>query len=350
MVRFLPDVARTRRAVGWVLLVVFSLPILGLIKLTAEPGQWHGSAFFLFGGCALVLALGARLAFRPSEFFEIDLESRKFEVFRKGKRSAAGTLDDLGPLEVRQRTRVVGTGKDRRTVTDYVVRGAAHSDIDLYSVQSAGRARQKMEALARAWRLPCQSLGGAVRQPEALDTPLHERLRGDSAARKPMPLSPGWGLRIDPAPMGYAMVSTHRSWAPLRMAAGFLVMGLVILGGSISYGVWTETGKGDPFAMVMAGLVSVLVLSTLGLAMKGVRDTFFPGVVHINEQGVSYRGSRMRFKQIEEVTATAPIELIGDGRILKLARTFCPMAATPAVVHELQRLIVEVASSHESGA
>jgi len=346
--RFLPDVDRTRRAAGWFMIAAFGVPLLWLASVVVELGRANSTAVVLFLVLSFMLALGARLAFRPQEYLEVDLESRTFAVIRKGKRAAAGALDALGPLEVRMRTRVVGSEGKRRTIIEYVVRAAVHSNVDLYVMKTPGKARQKMEGIGRAWRLPCKSLGGAVRPPDALDTPLHERLRGDSAARKAVPLSPDWGLRIKPAPMGYAMVSTHRSWVPLQMGLLFLVLGLVVLGGSFHYGVWDEANNGDPFAQVFAALVSVMMLGMVGTAAAGARNTFFPGTVHIDDRGVTYRGRRMRFKHIEEVTAGAPIEIVGDGRILKLAETFCPPAATAAVVHELQRLIVEVASSHES--
>lgn len=330
------------------MMVAFAVPFLWLASVVVEVGHASSTVIVLFLMLSGMLTLGARLAFWPQQYLEIDLEGRRFSLVRKGARVAAGALDSLGPLEVRLRTRVTGSGDDRRTITEYVVRAAIHSGIDLYALKTSRKARQKMEGLARAWHLPCQSHGGAVRQPGALDTPLHERLRGDSAALKPVALSPDWGVRVEPAPMGYAMVSTHRSWAPLQVSAIFLVFGSIPLAGSAYYGVIDELRKGDPFGQLMGVLLSVVALSVLWMAWTGVRDTFFPGTVHINERGVSYRGRGMRFKHIEEVTATSPIEVVGDRGILKLAETFCPPAATPAVVHELQRLIVEVAWSHES--
>jgi hypothetical protein len=202
-----------------------------------------------------------------------------------------------------------------------------------------------MEALARAWRLPCRSYGGAVRSPDALDTPLHERLRGDGAARVMKPLSPEWGVRIDALSPGYAMVSTHRSWAPLGTRALVLIVALFFMRDAAYTQVAESLRSGDLEAQVLAALMGVLVLVLVWLAATGVRDTFFPGVVRITERGVSYRLKSMRFNQIEEVTATAPIEIVGDRRIIRLTETFCSPAATDAVVHELQRLIVEVAST-----
>jgi hypothetical protein len=349
---FLPDVARTRRVVGWILVLVSAPSLAWMIWRAVLGGHPNGAFIFLMAVALGALALGSGLAFWPREYLEIDLETRQFVVFRKGKRSAEGPLEALGPLEVKKRSRVVRTDNHQRTVIEYVVRSAAHSDIDLYSMKTAGKARQKMEGLARAWHLPCQSLGGAVRQPDALDTPLHERLRGDSAARKPMPLSPAWSVRIEPAPMGYAMTSTHRSYVALAPPAVFLVIALLILRGlfsdkSLVDQLVSGARNGDPPDVVFASLLGLSALFMLWLVWTGVRDTFFPGTVHINDRGVSYRGRTMRFRHIEEVTATSCVEIVGDARILALGDTFCSLAAGDAVAHELQRLIIEVAASHE---
>ena len=54
----------------------------------------------------------------------------------------------------------------------------------------------------------------------------------------------------------------------------------------------------------------------------------------------------MAFREIEELTATYPIELIGDRRTLTLGETFCRPGAAQTVAHELQRLIIEVAEAN----
>ena len=342
--RFLPDVDRTRRAAGWVLIALFVYPLVWILRIVAA-GHPNGTAIVFFLLIAGMLALGARLALWPMEFLEIDAESRTFNVVRKGKRNAAGALDSLGPLEVQMRTRMVGTGTNRSTVVQYAVVAAIHSKIELYSTKTPGKARQKMEALARAWRLPSRSYGGAVRSTDALDTPLHERLRGEGAARKPMPLPPEWGVRLEPLSSGYAMVSTHRSWAPLRTSAMVLVVAFIVLRGPSLPEVLASVSTGDLMTQVLTALMGVVTLVMLWFAWTGVRDTFFPGTVRITERGVSYRFRRMKFKHIEEVTAAGVIEIVGDRRILSLAESFCPPAATAAVVHELQRLIIEVAST-----
>ena len=98
-----------------------------------------------------------------------------------------------------------------------------------------------------------------------------------------------------------------------------------------------------PKKLVWIALVGALFV--IHRVWIGVRDTFFPGTVRITDAGVSYRGRSMRFGQIEEVTATMPIEIVGDRRILTLAETFCPLPATEAVAHELQRLILDAAAT-----
>jgi hypothetical protein len=102
----------------------------------------------------------------------------------------------------------------------------------------------------------------------------------------------------------------------------------------------------DPLGRVLGGLFGVVILVLLWLVLQGVRDTFFPGVVLVTDRGVSYRFSRMPFRDIEEVTSHFPIEVVGDRRSLVLGTTFCPGAATDAVAHELQRLIIEVAEAN----
>jgi hypothetical protein len=54
----------------------------------------------------------------------------------------------------------------------------------------------------------------------------------------------------------------------------------------------------------------------------------------------------MAFREIEEMTTTYPIELIGDRRSLTLGETFCRPGAVETVAHELQRLIIEVAEAN----
>jgi hypothetical protein len=345
---FLPDVDRTRRAAGWILIGVTALPLGWLVTRVLEVGRVNGGAIFLFLVLGGLLALGLRFAFWPMEYLEIDLEGRTFNVIRKGKKIAAGALDALGPLEIRRRSRTVGTGTKRRTVVDYAVCGAAHSAIDLYAMKSPGRARQKMEALARAWNLPSKSWGGEVRLPDALDTPLHERLRGDGAARKPAQLPPTSGVRIEPVASGHALISTHRSWAPLATSAVFAGVTLFILRTALSLEGLDAFRDGDPMAMIFTALFGILLIGMLVAVLKGVRDTFFPGTVRIDDRGVSYRFRRMNFERIEEVTATYPIEIVGDRRTVVLAETFCPPAAIDAVSHELQRLIVEVGAAHQN--
>jgi hypothetical protein len=344
--RFLPEVERARRGAGWVLVAIALALLAGVGWLLVGAGRVNGTGMVFLALPLALLALGLYLALRRKEVLDIDLDERKYAVIRNGVQSASGPLDSLGPLAVKQRIRVTGSSEQRRTVVEYVVSAANHSRIDLYVMSTPGKARQKMEALARAWRLSCQSYGGAVRAPDALDVPLHERLRGDSEAPRIAPLRPEWGVRIEPLSPGYEMVSTFRSWAPLRGSAMLLVLVLLVFGyesptrllSTLRHTEW------DLMTEILVGLFGVVVLAFLGLLWKGVRDTFFPGTVRIDAEGVCYRRRRMRFAQIEEVTATLPIELVGDRRILSLAESFCPPAATAAVAHELQRLILEVAS------
>jgi hypothetical protein len=345
--RFRPDVERTRRGFGWTFMTVAVALIGGLAWLEIFLGRLTGTAIVLFAVLAGLFTLGYRLAFRVQDLFEIDVQQRTCSVIRGGSRAGSTPLDALGPLEVERRVREVGTEGKRRTITEYVVHAAAHSTVDLYVETTAGKARRRMEALAQAWRLPCRSLGGAVRGPDELDVPLHDRLRDDRAARTPAELRPEWGVRIEPLSLGYAMRSRHRSWRPLGTSAAAVFTGVLIVYQLSSAGVLASALRDeDLFARVLVGLFGVVALVMLGLVAQGVRDTFFPGTVLVTDRGVRYRFSRMPFREIEEITSHFPVEVVGDRRSLALGTTFCPPAATDAVAHELQRLIIEVAEAN----
>lgn len=342
--RFLPDVERTRRGAGWVFVAIALALLSGVGWLLARAGRVNGTGMVFLAVPLGLLALGLYLALRRKEVLAIDLDNRKYAVIRNGAQSASGALDSLGPLAVERRSRQTGNSDQRRTIIQYVVRAAQQSQLDLYVMTTPGQARQKMEALARAWRVSCQAYGGAVRGADDLDVPLHQRLRGDREARVIAPLRSEWGIQIEPLSEGYAIVSTHRSWSPLLRGSGIL---LFVLFAAFGYSPGRLSSllpemAGDLLSKVLAGLMGVVALVGLWVLGRAARDSFYPGTVRVTEAGVSYRGSRMAFSEIEEVTATLPIELVGDRRILRLAETFCPPAALSAVAHEIQRLVLEV--------
>src|SRR5688572_7463486 len=190
--RFLPDVDRTRRIAGVIFLSVGGLFAALVCWGAFVSGRVTATTIVFIVVPVAVAVLGARLAFRHDVVIEVDLDQRRYAVIRQGKPPASGPLDDLGPLVVSQRTRGSGTGSDRRTVVEYAVNPSAHSKIDLYALDTPAKARRKAEALARAWGLPCRSLGGEVRAADHLDVPLHERLRDDREAAAATPLKPEW--------------------------------------------------------------------------------------------------------------------------------------------------------------
>jgi hypothetical protein len=104
-----------------------------------------------------------------------------------------------------------------------------------------------------------------------------------------------------------------------------------------------RSAGGDLLDRIFLGLLAIVLLALLWKLWQGARDTFFPGAIQITEQGVRYRGSRMAFDEIEEVTGSIRIELVGDRRILAIPASFCPAEATNALTRELQRMILEVA-------
>jgi hypothetical protein len=143
------------------------------------------------------------------------------------------------------------------------------------------------------------------------------------------------------------MHSTLRSWAPLRTSGLILVLALFALGRSSPSTFLAMLRESDDLmSQVLTGLFGIVLLVFLGMIARGVRDAFFPGTVRITDRGVSYRFSRMAFREIEEMTTTHPIELIGDRGTLTLGETFCTPGAVKTVAHELQRLIIEVAEAN----
>src|SRR4051812_32524683 len=294
--RFRTDVERTRHAFGWILIVVALVLAAGLASLEVRTGgRVTATALVVFAAIlAGLFALGYWFAFKVRELFAIDVEQRTYALTEDGKPAASGALDDLGPLQVQHRTRTVGVSGKQSTRVEFVVHGKAHKHVDLYVEKTAGQARRRMEALAKAWRLPCRSLGGAVRGPDELDVPLHDRLRDDGKARTPAKLASEWGITIEPLSLGYAIRSRYRSWSPLGTSAFILAVGGFILSRFARTGfITTALHEEDPLGRVLVGGFVVVCLVMLWLAIQGVRDTFFPGTVRVTDRGVSYRFSRM---------------------------------------------------------
>jgi hypothetical protein len=51
----------------------------------------------------------------------------------------------------------------------------------------------------------------------------------------------------------------------------------------------------------------------------------------------------MAFDEIEEVTSTAGVQFLADGRTMTLPDTWFPSAATPMLAHEITRAILATA-------
>ena len=345
--RFLPDVDRTRWRAGWLFLIVGGLGAGALLWAAASAGRVTIAMLVLLALAAGLAAWGRRLALKPDVVLEVDLGTRAYALLREGRRAAAGPLDELAPLVASVRTRVTGTGRSSRTVTEYVVKPTAHSKVDLYVTRTPEAARRKMEALARAWRLSCRSMGGGVRAAEDLDKALHERLRG-STAKEPVALRPEWNLRIDELKPGYALVSSNRSWASVQQGWAIFValVGAVGLGSVVALPSnardTVREMKGDVLGQVFLALGAVVAVVIVVEIAKAFRDVLHPGAVRVTPEGVSYRGKRLRFRDVEEVTSGYRIQILGDRRKLRLSPSFCPPEAQAAVVAELQRMIVAI--------
>jgi hypothetical protein len=346
-IQFRPVGERTRRSLGRTLIGIAVALVCGLAGLPFLPGDLAPAAFMMVVISAGLFPAGYWLLFKGGELFEIDPQQRTYSLIRSGSPPASGPLDELGPLHVTRRTREVRSRDERRTSVEYVVQATTRDSVALYVESTAGKARRKMEALAKVWRLSCRSLGGAVRGPDELDLPLHERLRDDGPARTMAELRPEWGVRIEALPLGYAIRSTHRTWRPLVRNGGMAVLGGLLLWQFAATGFLTSAlHDEDPRGRILAGLFCVVVVVLLWPILASVRDAFFPSAVLVTDRGVSYRLSRMPFRDIEEVMSDFPIEVVGDRRSLLLGTTFCPAAAVEAVAHELQRLIIEVAETN----
>jgi hypothetical protein len=343
MERFYPDVDRTRFRAGWAFIILGGLGVAAMLWRLLAVG-FNVTRLVLMAMAAGLAVWGRRLALKPDIVLEVDLAARTYVIVRQGRRAGAAPLDQLGPLTASERTRRLDSGS---SVTSYVVKAAAHADFDLFAMRTPEAARRKMESLARAWRLPCRSMDGAVRAADELDRPLHERLRGARPA-DPAALRPEWNLRIDEMRPGYALVSSNRSWASLAEGSSLVLSLLFALGiGSVialpaKIREVVPEMMGDTLGRVLLGLGVVIAAVMLFQVARAVGDGLLPGTVRVTPDGVSYRGKRLRFGEIEEVTGGAPIEILGDRRKIRLAASFCPPDARPAVAREIERMIVAV--------
>jgi hypothetical protein len=344
--RYYSDTDRTRRA-GGALLVVVGLLILALLLRLALGGVSTALAVLVIVPL-LLIGIGARFLRHVVAAFDVDLGQRRYSLIRDGKPAGGGALDELGPLRVtREETTVVASNPEAmdRTYVRYKVKPAGFGFFSFHSLKSPRRARRKMEALARKWRLSCRSLDGPVRAYEHLDAPLHVRLRDDREARTPVTLDPDWRVTVGEIFRGHAMVSRHRSFAPLLNSAVYALFPALLLffaGG----GLLSEIRRmlHDTPGQVLVALGTAVAGVVAWKILHGLLDTFRPGTITIDDRGVAYRWSRLKFDRIEEVTVGQRIEIVGDRRVLAIAESFCPHEARKTIAHELQRLIVETAT------
>ncbi len=349
--RVLTDEARSRRGCGWFFIIASGALVVAVLGgMLALRSVGIGSIVFLLVLLGVV-ALGVRLAFKPSDYIDVDLDARTFVHVREHERRGERPLDSIGTLVVSQRTRTVRTKNGTRTVTEYAVHPEGRTDLDFRVVSKPGAARVSLESLARRWQLPSVAWGGDVRQPDQLDIPLHERLRSSEEHRRPMELRPEWNLRVETLSPGYAIVSSHRAWNSLTGAAIGLVV-LVIAGVTMARnGIFTsilEAAEASLPDMVFGSLFVIAMLAFAVWSLLQLRDVFLPGTIRITPEGVSYRGRRMRFAEIEEVISELSIAFVGDRRLLTVPPTFCPLEALPTLRHELERMIVELGGREPS--
>ena len=337
---------RTRRAGGALLVIVGGLLLALLVRLALDGIS--AALILLAVPPLLLIGIGIRFLRHVVAAIDVDLEHRRYSLIRDGKPAGGGGLDELGPLRVsREETTVRSSDPETadRTYVRYTVKPAGFGFLALYSMKSPGRARRKMERLARRWRVSCRSLDGPVRAYEDLDAPLHVRLRDDAEARTPATLKPEWRVGIGERFRGHAIVSHHRSLAPLADSAIFALFPVALIAGTRGDIVSGIPGLfGDPLGRVLLALGAAVAAVVAWRVARGFLDTFRPGTIEIDDRGVRYRWSRMTFNRIEEVTAGRRIEIVGDRRVLAIPASFCPPAAVKPVAHELQRLILEASA------
>jgi hypothetical protein len=346
--RYRSHTDRTRRRAAFAF-----IPIGAVMLSLIVWGAVHSRGFPVWALIAAIVPLafvGAGVYFLTHVFaaVDVDLEQRRYWLIRGNKPAGGGSLDELGPLRVTREERVMRSSRademDRRH-TQYCIKPAGYGFLELDAYGSPGAARRKLEDLAREWTLPCRSLDGPVRAPEHLDAPLHVRLEKDAEARVAAPLRPEWRIRIEPIFRGHRIASYHRSYQPLASTA---VLAAIVAFGAFQ--MWDasllDSLRGmpaDPLGRVFLGIGAVMAASLLWKLAGGVRDTFYPGAIEVSDRGVAYRGSRMKFDRIEEITAGTGIEIVGDRRVLAIPASFCPPQAVKPIAHELQRLILEAA-------
>jgi len=137
--RYRSDVDRTRRGAGWIFIAI-AVGLAAWLTILAGRLTVTGMVFYaLLGG---LFYLGLRLI-RPKDLFEIDVERRTYTVIRDGKRAGSGSLDELGPLEVRSYVYRSGDRRSGSALVRYTVCAAIHSQIDFCMVRSAGKARRR---------------------------------------------------------------------------------------------------------------------------------------------------------------------------------------------------------------
>ena len=341
--RFLSATDRARRVGGALMIAIAAFSLAIVIWMAVLGGVTVGLAVFALFPAALIAV--AVWLFRVSAALDVDLEQRRYTVVRNGQKAGEGALDELGPLRVTYEVRSTRSSDSGRTSYHYLVKPAGFGFLELHDESSSGRARKKMEALARRWSLPCRALDGEVRAPGDLDVPLHVRLRDDLEARTVVPLRPEWRVGIGPVFRGHAIVSQNRSWQPLVQSVVLLAIALyVIIDGDLDLVSLAREMSEQLVGQVILGAAALAVAWGLWKIWHAVRAATQPSTIEIGERGVSYGGSRLAFDHIEEITTSDGIEIVGDRGILTIPGWFCPREAVGPVVHELKRLILETAA------
>lgn len=350
---------RARRRQGRLVAAAGILAVTALGVMATRGTVVNVPVFGLMVAAPFVAALwGIRRAFEARSYIEVDPVARIWAATEHGRRGAEQPIQSLAPLQVCTEFASVvdieeGPQGARATTVRYVrirargqyfVHPGGRPDLSFLGCQTAAQANTKLEVLARRWDVASQRCGGAVRMPAQSNLPLHKRLAGDANAARELGNNPAWGFTVRPLSPGYRFTFTQPSkeaWLAPILSLGLLVIVLaeMLQFGVIADGLAAEATLGS---RLILGACAFVLLVILANAWLGVLRAW-PGTLLVTPKGVSIDRSHMAFDEIEEVTSTAGVQFLADGRTMTLPDTWFPSAATPMLAHEITRAILATA-------
>lgn len=346
------------RALGSVALV---LGALGLVCVVTVVVAWSiGTAqgvgkppSELFRVLALPVAislalLGAGLypRLRPNHFVQVDAEAGTASFVERGTATIQVSVADIGPLEHVIETRRVRSGKSYRTATFHVARSRPFNELRFFESEKELKTRRALEGFAKAWKVPYVKPSGETRSPEELDVPLFQRLGGDEEAKQPLARQADSKLFVAWKDDGYEITTSYQPKLDRsRLAAAFAIP-LIVLWWPLRTVLrgWIAEGFATPYPWLTAALVVLALLPGTVLAARSWLRSHRPPFIRVSAEGVRFRGRSLPLRSIEEIERPgddAP-RLVCDARFLQIDANFCEASEYDWLLHEIQRLVVEV--------